>query len=60
VDPCPLPQTPSPNPLREFGPGQSGLKGPPDPDPKKGVGRGVWGEGGGAALPQSSPQSEFS
>ena len=54
ADPCPLPQTPTPNPLSFMWPGKAGAFGPAFPGPLCGLGGGL-GEGRdlrSLALPQ--------
>lgn len=52
----PAPSTPPPpTPYDFFSPGESGPVALSSPDPCAGVGRGVWGEGGGSQIPRPSP-----
>jgi release factor glutamine methyltransferase len=58
--PAPSPKPPSPTPYENIGPGESEPEAQPSPAPIKGVGRGVWREGGGAALPRPFPHKPLS
>jgi predicted CoA-substrate-specific enzyme activase len=53
------PPSPHPQSLKFFWPLKSGPKATPLAAPIKGVGRGAWGEGGGATLPRPSPQTSL-